>query len=200
MVAKRDTLNVLSKQVNESSLTSLQDKSAMLAEVEKEFSIVSKTAKFHIEQIREEVQQVPMMVWLAYHVTHELYAGAANLKAIKTECGSGRLATQEIAEMLELESLGQIDPTDTQLESLTTNEKDSEIEVIYRLTRSLETVYDEKIFYGITALVIILIAIMVLVNIEVACNLRRKQHGSPSSIRISRPGSPLRSRVAMLEI
>lgn len=130
---KVEAMNQLSQRVESSSRLVLLDSATRDQEEQRELRIVSDSAEHHLQQIREVSEQVPMLVWLAYHTTHELYAGVANLKAIKNHCSRGRLATLELAEMLEYEELGQIYPDETTLVSVNVNAKEREINFVYQV-------------------------------------------------------------------
>lgn len=96
---------------------------------------------------------------MTYHVIHELYAGSANLKSIRKQCLSGRLATLEISEMLENLNLAQISPEDTRLETVNLNRSEKELEFTYWTRKMIEV--DEKIMlYALVLFVLIIKVIM----------------------------------------
>lgn len=59
---------------------------------------------------RKPPRQVSMMMWLNNHAMHEIFAGAANPKAVKKQCQLRRLATPELGEMVEYPALAEIEP------------------------------------------------------------------------------------------
>ena len=134
---KADTLKALDKDLDNNTKVSLTDGGTRTIEQEREIQIVSESSLSHLELVREESAKVPMLVWSAFHVANELYAGITNLKAIKKHCSQGRLATNELAEMLELSSFASILPQDTKLKSVTVNTSTKEIEFVYELDQGL---------------------------------------------------------------
>lgn len=154
----------------------LRNRETMSKETEQELRIVSDAADYHIQQIREESSQVPMLVWMSYHTIHELYAGAANLKAIRKHCLGGRLATQELGEMLEHSALMQILPEETMLVSVAVDSDNHQIEFGYRVVKRFEV--------SVEFLLIIIVALTgVLVLVSLLClNIRLVRAIKPSHL------------------
>lgn len=165
----------LSRRVNESSRVYLTDREVMRDEMERELGIVSETAKLHIEQVREETRQIPMLMWTTYHVMNELYAGAANLRAIKRHCSSGRLATMELAEMLEYPELALIESEETSLESLQVNTREGEVEFYYKVNEPIEITLETLGVGFVIILGILVTTILLALNFEITRALRRKR-------------------------
>lgn len=134
---KRDVIKQLTEQADDGIKDLLSSRGNMESEEERELQIVSPSALKHLEEIREETRNVPMIVWASYHVIHEMYAGAANLRAIKNQCRNGRLATSELAEILERRDLEELSPYETQLISLISNANENEIEFTYNIIQGI---------------------------------------------------------------
>ena len=62
MSSKPNMIKELNRQIEDSPRASLVDRSMMVAESEKELMIVSETAGHHMESIREQSRQMPMLV------------------------------------------------------------------------------------------------------------------------------------------
>lgn len=128
----KEVLTTLSNEVEESSNRMLKDKGTKGSEVEKAIEIVSDLSTKHMEQLKEIVESVPLLVWMFNHISNELYAGIANIKAIQMHCTKARIATQELAEILEIEQLGEIQPTQTKLEAINVDSRLMIVEFVYR--------------------------------------------------------------------
>lgn len=158
--SRRDLIPPLNNKLKESTHDFLLDKRLMIMENEKELSIVSSASTGHLDQIREITPEMPFALWSSYHVLHELFAGVANLKTIKSYCEKGQLATTELAEMLENSALAKLKPSETQLESITL-QSPREIEIVYKTFKAYE-INDESIVIAImfSSLVILLVILV----------------------------------------
>lgn len=201
-ISKRDAMNQLTEQVKNSVKQTLIDKSIMAIETERELEVISAVTPQHLDITRDEAQQMPMLMWATYHVVHELYAGSANLRAIKKYCSSGRLATQEIAEMLELKRLSKTDPEETFLESISIDPEKIALEFTYRLEDHIEfSVKEFAVVIGAVALVVFLSGLF-LVNLELVKSVRTHRNAAAkvASRSNSFSSTNLRRQVSVMEI
>lgn len=168
IISKHQTMDALTQQVNATTTSSLRSPAIRFAEMERELAVVSETASHHLQLIREESEAIPVLVWISHHVVQELYAGAANLKAVKKHCLVGRVATEEIGEMLEWQSIGTILPEDTVLDSVALNETAMEFEIIYRVREPLEITRQQILIVSAGIMLTCFILQLLIVNLKVA--------------------------------
>lgn len=144
----------------------------MSRETEQELTVISETAANHLDELRDQASRIPIIVWTSYHVIHEMYAGAANLQAIKQNCKRGHLAIQELSEMLERDELKEISPEETTLLSVTSNVKEKEIEFVYKLGASVELTTEQLLVVGAMGAMMGVICFLVTSNVKVLNTLR----------------------------
>lgn len=199
---KGDTLRELEKVVDAGSKLALTNRATRSSESEREIMIVSETSQSHLAQVREESAKVPMLVWTTFHVANELYAGAANLKAIKQQCSLGRLATTELAEMLENESLASILPDDTVLRSITVNSHDRIIEFVFSVERELVLSMTELGIGAAILISVILFIALIGANLHVVTMLSKKNSNitGRESISLSSYEASRRMRLGEVEL
>lgn len=85
-------LKFLVSQVSTSTGESLASRQQLADVMERELQVVSPSTRLHLEQVRYELSDVLMLIWISQHVINELYAGVANLKAVKKHCSSSRFS------------------------------------------------------------------------------------------------------------
>lgn len=72
-------IKFLIDQVSTSTGESLVNRQQLADLMERELQVISPSTRLHLEQIRSELTDVPMLIWISQHVINELYAGVANL-------------------------------------------------------------------------------------------------------------------------
>lgn len=127
---------------------------------------MSDMARNHFDIRQQKMNEIPKLVWATYHVVHELYAGAANIEAVRDMCRERKLANYELAELIEYDSLADVSPGETRLDSVIVNLKEREVEFTYRVGVSYEV---EK---GIIFLTIIVFFVILLLISIVTANVR----------------------------
>lgn len=75
----------------------------------------STTAPHHQKEIEAEAGDYPDSLWITSHVVNELHAGLAILREMDKQCRMGKLATFEVAELINHPTLGEVAPEDTDL-------------------------------------------------------------------------------------
>lgn len=173
-VGRETQLQQMNTRLNQLTQSTLTDRGLASEVMEHDIEVVSESAQRHLEQIREEAEQIPMLVWATYHMVNEMYAGAANLKAIRRECMRGRLAVGELGEMIESPEIQALDAGDTKLLSLTIPEEGL-LEVVYREKYSLVIGPFEAIAMGIAGLLLGMMSLMLMVNCELIKILRGRR-------------------------
>lgn len=161
----------MSNQLVKLTASTLFDRNLASEVMKHDMEVVSETAKQHLEQIKEEAEQIPMLVWVTYHLVNEMYAGAANLRAVRRECIRGKLAAQELGEMIESSDLMEINADDTKLISVHSPEEGT-LEFVYREKYSVSLGSFELVAVGAAGLVLGMMTLMIFVNCEVVKALR----------------------------
>lgn len=170
---KRETIEHLAKQVEETSRLTLSDNSSKNHEEERELQVVSETATLHPDEAKEAAKDIPMVLWMANHALHELKAGVANLKAIKQHCSQGHMATKEIGELIEHQGLLDLDPNWTELISVMVNAENREVEFTYKIERRFHMDPETVLLILIIVSVGLIIISMIRANFEVIKSLKK---------------------------
>lgn len=144
------------------------DTHSKIKETEQELAIVSSASTYHPAQIAEESSNFPLLLWSSNHAVSEIYAGIANLKAIKNHCMFGQLATKEIGEMLDDHELMRLEPEETTLESVVVDLVKREISFVYLLDEAIELTLEQLLKYFGTAILFICIVSIMLVNFRLS--------------------------------
>lgn len=165
-VTRRDVIKQLASQVNLSTVSLLTDRSIMAVEEERELDIISSTARMHLEAIRQETAHIPMVLWSSFQAMHELYAGAANLRAVKLQCRAGVLATQEIGEMVESTEIGEVSAAETSVVSMIYDPDVQELEILYRLKKALD--FNTENVIAVPGVVVVLAFAIMLIRVNLA--------------------------------
>lgn len=124
------------------------------------------SSRYHVEQVRNELSNVPLLIWISQHVINELYAGVANLKTVKQHCGHRRLATTELAEMMEYRSLEDLSPEDTVLESINVDSDARQMRFTYYVDPAIDVSVEQLVGYGALILVVFCVIILMLQNVK----------------------------------
>lgn len=152
--SEMETLKYLKDIVSKSTSEILANRQEISDEMERELQIVSPSSRYHVEQVRNELSNIPLLIWIGQHVVNEMYAGVANLKAVKQHCGQRRLATSELAEMVEYRTFEEISPEDTVLESVNVDADLKQVRFTYYVDPAIDISVEQVVGYGALVLVI----------------------------------------------
>lgn len=170
------TYEEMTSRLNQTSREALSDKQSKIKEARQELAIVSDASIYHPAQITEESDDFPLLLWSSNHAVSELYAGVANLKALKNHRGLGQLATKEIGEMLDDHELMRLEPEETTLESIIVDLAKQEIMFVYLLDEAIELTLEQVLKYVGTGILFACIFSTLLVNLRLTRRMQYAEH------------------------
>lgn len=155
--ARLDNYKALMEQVNIATESDLTSAEKLSGDIRRELEMVSPSATHHQEFINQQSTAIPNMIWLTTHIMSEMYAGVANLQEIQKECQQGKLATYEVAEMVEDQRMQQLQPEDTEIDFVRVNKRELEAEFAYYTYEPFCITEVEMLYAGIAIISIIVL-------------------------------------------
>lgn len=80
--------------------------------------VCSESSKHHSEELEEQAQLLPTLVWSSAKIHGEILANTANLNTIASYCRRGKMATEELGESMGNNQLSLLDPEKTEIISI----------------------------------------------------------------------------------
>lgn len=95
--------------------------------------LFSESTEKHLLLTEDEIKLFSKALWINMKVHGEILANSANIQAIINKCYDRKLATQELAELTNYQELYGIDPEQTYLISVESQEHDASLEFRFRV-------------------------------------------------------------------
>lgn len=129
-----EDLAELGKMVSESSKLLLANPTKRFNAKMQEISLYSPTATQHQIQLARVTETIApnlqKMMWTMDHIMREVIAGVANLRTLASYCQRGKLATAELAELLNDEIIAKINPEETIIDRIEVD-REGQVVTIY---------------------------------------------------------------------
>lgn len=93
--------------------------------------VCSESSKHHLEEIKEQALSLPSLICSTAKVHGEILANTANLNTIAHYCRRGKVATEELGELMGNSEFSLVDPDKTEIISVETGPNDDSISFKY---------------------------------------------------------------------
>ena len=99
--------------------------------------LASEASKAHPSEWVEMASRYPGVIWIINRAHSEILANAANFKALAAKCRSGKVAVLELAELLKMPELKEIDEELTRLISVTSSDWSEKVIFRFKVVKLL---------------------------------------------------------------
>lgn len=143
-----------------------------------ELNQASKTGKQHQKLIEQVATEASLVLFAAQFIESRILTTKANLKALLRGCFIRKVATAELAEMMNYPELGDIDPENTRLLKIIVDQVAQTVRLIFRVTVDSDSEINlmEKIYILLITVIIALLAYGIRITLIIVIKWLRSKH------------------------